>query len=141
MMPIATCRKKYRTKIIGVHMPKQQTPPTYGGIQATNKGRALGIIALILGLVGPLLLILFFALPEQLVILFFLAYPVVVTGLILGIISLVKSRRGHGSKAFGLAGTIVSSITLVISILFIVLLIVLGLFIGNTLGDSFPQFF
>lgn len=97
---------------------------TYGApAQVGTKGKALGIAALVLGIIG---LICAFVPVINLI-----SIPLVIVGLILGIVSLVMARGGKGSKGFGLAGTITSAIALIVTIIVTIVIAVMAASVYN----------
>lgn len=49
-----------------------------------------------------------------------MSFPLVLAGLVLGIVSLVMARGGQGPKGFGIAGIVCSSVALIITIIVMV---------------------
>jgi len=108
-------------------------------LKATGKGWTLGIIALILSLVGPLLLLLFNLYPDKLAICFFLHFPAIIAGFILGIVSLVKSNKRSRFNAFGFAATIISSIALIFTVSLFLFLMLMGETPIDVMAENFSS--
>lgn len=97
----------------------QPQPMPYAPHQAPvsvkgTRGRGLGIAAMVLGIVG---VVCAFIPAMNLV-----AFPVVVVGLVLGIVSVVMARGGRGPKGFGIAGIACSAAALIITIIMYIIL-------------------
>lgn len=106
--------------------PPQQTmqmPGMYGQPKP-SKGKVPGIIALVLGIIGLIL--------AWIPIVNWVSFPLVIAGLVLGIVSLVMASGGKGPKGFGIAGLIISAVALVLTIVMTIIMAIAA----NTLSNS-----
>ena len=95
------------------YVPQSAAASAAFGESNPSKGKKAGIVALILGIIGFILAII--------PVVNFFAYPLVIVGIILGIVSRLQAKGGKGPKGAATAGIIISTIALVVTIIMSIL--------------------
>lgn len=67
------------------------------------------------------------------------SFPLVIAGLVLGIVSLVKARGGQGPKGFGIAGIICSAAALIITIVMYIIFAAAAAVVGTATIDYLDE--
>ena len=93
-----------------------------------KKGKALGIIALVLGVIGLAL--------SWIPFVNYAAFVPIFAGIVLGIIALVRAKGGRGPKVFSIIAIIVSTVALLIAVMWVFLIAAIVTEVNDHLGSG-----